>query len=143
MNVSDKNESVTRLRELLSPGEELYTTVTHVSPSGMTRWIRVLLIRDNHPVDISWHVARALQRPVNTRNHEGVETGGCGMDMGFELVYSLSRRLYPEGYECIGYDADGNSTGRICPANDHVNKPYPHVLMQHRDGGYALNQRWL
>lgn len=42
---------------------------------------------------------------------------GCGMDMGFHLVYSLSRVLFSPkqgGFECLGI-------GHYCPSNDHSN----------------------
>jgi hypothetical protein len=57
--------------------------------------------------------------------------GGAGMDMGFALVYNLSRSLYPNGFDCIG---------ESCPSNDHVNG---YNRSHHADGGYALQQSWL
>lgn len=62
--------------------------------------------------------------------------------MGFELVYSLSRTLFPDGFDCIG---EGDGYGTFCPSNDHSNdrtrdySPGRH----HGGGGYALRQRWL
>jgi len=134
----EAREAAERLREMLSPGDTVYTTVTHVSPSGMTRWIRVFVMRDNAPVDVSWLAARVLGWRVNTRNHGGVETGGAGMDMGFHLVYSLSRVLFRDRFGCIMSD------DVQCPANDHVNaRDWGRMEGQHSDSGYALNQRWL
>ena len=72
---------------------------------------------------------------------EGVIVNGCGMDMGFALVYNLSRTLYPQ-YNCTG----NRSWSDRCPSNTHVNKGddrdnySPKVV--HTDG-YALSQRWL
>ena len=132
----------------LRPGDTVYTTVSHVAASGMTRWIRVFVVRDNSPRDISWDVAKIAGYSVNTRNHEGVEVGGCGMDMGFHLVYSLSRTLFRDGFDCIQYTAQGtdlagNDWDKRCPSNDHTNDYRLHVLTHHSDGGYALKQRWL
>jgi hypothetical protein len=31
-------------------------------------------------------------------DRNGIRVGGCGMDMGFHLVYTLSRALFDDGY---------------------------------------------
>jgi hypothetical protein len=154
-------EHIEELRELLPPGSTVYTTVTHVARSGMTRWIRLLAFRDNAPLDISWQAARTMGWPVNSRNHEGIEVGGCGMDMGFHAVHTLSRYLYRDGFECIQYRVNPDGTlidlyqvsdydrSRRCSSNDHSNRVDPASLIRDGevyhdgDGGYALNQRWL
>jgi len=56
------------------------------------------------------------------------------MDMGFHLVYSLSRALYPDGFACVG---------DYCPSNDHSNGQPKDLRSHHRDGGYALRQEWI
>jgi hypothetical protein len=92
-------ESARVLREMFPPGSTAKTVLRHVAGSGMTRWISVI---SPECEDVSWHVAKVLGVPVNQGRHEGIRRGGCGMDMGFDLVYSLSRRLYPDGFECVG-----------------------------------------
>ena len=95
----------------------------------MSRSIKCFVASDGNIVDITWYVANALG---TTRDrYWGITRGGCGMDMGFDLIYSLSRTLYPNGFACIG---------EWCPSNDHSNRDYG---LAHSDGGYALNQRWL
>lgn len=37
---------------------------------------------------------------------------GCGMDMGFSLVYDLGRVLFRDNFRCIG---------KGCPSSDHDN----------------------
>ena len=56
------------------------------------------------------------------------------MDMGFHLVYELSRALYPAGFVC---------SGDKCNSNDHSNGDRDHSPHQHQDGGYALRCRWI
>lgn len=160
MKEKEHDEAVTYLRGLLYPGDTVYTTVTHVTSTGMTRWIRVLVMKDNQPVDISWHAGKALGLQVNTRSHDGVEVGGAGMDMGFHLVYSLSRVLFAGGWDCLQYHvavhgdivdlyhAPEYDRTRLCPSNDHSNRVDLHDLIvdgvvRHGDGGYALRHRWL
>lgn len=150
--MKNSDEALERLHEWLKPGDTLHTILRHRSASGMTRWITVIKLSpakdSDYPMggnngvqilDLDYNVSPVLGRPLSERWY-GVKCEGAGMDMGFELVYNLSRRLFPDGYGCIG---------KGCPANDHVNgdrnyEPHseeaPHW---HRDGGYALKQSWL
>lgn len=132
----DEEGSRERLLETVKPGDTLHTVVRHVTGSGMTRWIDVYKLEGGDAKYLSYWVAKVVESPINTGGHDGIKRGGCGMDMGFDLVYSLARALWPEGYACIG---EG------CPANDHANgdRDYTPGHVVHRDGGYALNQRWL
>jgi hypothetical protein len=120
------------LLSILKPGDTVQTILRHRSRSGMSRSIS--LVKDGK--DISYYVAQVLDMKID-QNHSGIKIGGCGMDMGFELVYTLSRVLFRDNFTCIGKD---------CPANDHVNSPYPDRKagsMKHSDAGYALRQEWL
>jgi hypothetical protein len=133
---ADRQRGQEFLADLLKPGDTVYANVNHVAPSGMTRWISLYVARGSDIIDISWHAAKLIGRPVNTRNHAGIECGGVGMDMGFELVYSLGRALWPEGVPC---------TGEHCLSNDHVNHwdgPRGEGVV-HSESGYALSKRWL
>lgn len=136
-------EYLETLREAFPPGTEVRTILRHVSRSGMLRSISVIGLDradTSYPLhDWSYAVGATVGSPID-RNNGGVRRTGAGMDMGFDLVYSLSRALYPDGFACIG---DG------CPSNDHSNYRgddwageygLEHV---HSNGGYALTQRWL
>ena len=117
----------------IKPGETIYTKLNHVSQSGMMRVIDLYVMRDNAPVRITWSAAKATDSTYN-RKHEGLQMGGCGMDMGFAAVYGLSYALFGKGFEC---------TGPNCPANDHSNGDRDYTPHMHSDGGYALKHRWL
>lgn len=141
------------LLKFLKPGATVYTTLLHVSRSGMQReiglWTIVVPTDGREPYNqyLSGYAAKLLGHRRGKR--DGVVVNGCGMDMGFAVVYELSRALWPNGHGCIG---EG------CPSNDHSNgdRDYtPHnadevsaltpgyVAHWHNDGGYALKQRWL
>jgi hypothetical protein len=130
----EKQEAIAYLKELLHPGDTVYTSLAHVSRSGMYRVINLYVMKDNQPVKIDWWVAK-LQQGYDER-WEGCKAGGCGMDMGFALVYNLSYVLF-NNYDCIG---DYPS----CPSPDHVNH-YPEGCREfkHHTDGYALKQRWM
>jgi hypothetical protein len=164
----ERDEAIARLHEWLKPGDTVYTIVRHVSRSGMSRDISVLIQTPEGMIHPNWAVARATgMRLVTAGGHDAIRIGGCGMDMGFALVYELSHRLWPEGFGCVG---DGCNGGTRCRSNDHSNgdrdytphgsfapkiagrdKPlasglYPDKQVHehwHRDGGYALHQEWL
>ena len=135
MRVSKANEkaALDRIREIVKAGDTLHTILRHCSRSGMSRAISMVLINGGD----SFHLDRLASRALGyTRNkkHNGLTIGGCGMDMGFAMVYDLSRALFPNGFEC---------TGERCPSNDHTNGDRDYTPHNHKDGGYAISQCWL
>ncbi len=130
---AERDEAIEFLRARIVPGDRLYTTMTHVSSSGMSRSIKVILIRDNDSMDISGFAGRALGWRCDDRRG-GVKVSGCGMDMGFHIVYSLSSVLFPNGHTC---------TGKGCPSNDHNNGDRNYRRHNHQSGGYAIRHSWM
>lgn len=134
---AERDLAILSLREMFPPNSTVTVLLRHVSQSGMMRAISVL----HNERDVSWLVSRATGFKFNTR-WDGLTVTGCGMDMGFHLIYSLSRALYgtPGAYVCNG-PSDGYETR--CYSNDHSNgAPYVAGAV-HSDGGYALYSRWL
>jgi hypothetical protein len=136
-------ESIIKLRGLLQPGYIVRTILRHVSRSGMNRRVSLVIAVGDDAKDITWLAAHALGDPVKNRagyvQDVGIEVGGCGMDVGFELVYNLGRVLWPKGFEC---------PGEKCQSNDHSNDPKCRRdtfkgQMHTGDGGYALRHEWL
>ena len=124
-------EAFARLREWLKPGDTVYTILRSVSRSGMQRTIGLVVFRDGRPLHPNHAAATVLDWRVD-RQRDGVKVNGCGMDMGFHLVSTLSSVLFPIGFRCIGLG---------CPSNDHAkSEAVPHW---HRHGEYALRQEWL
>ena len=121
---AEKKEAIAKLKKQLKPGDMVYTILRHVSRSGMSREISLVLKKKDCIFDISFYVAKALDNPIN-HDSGGVKIGGCGMDMGFALVYDLGRVMYPKGFKTKpGY---------------WRNEP----LEFETDGGYAFKQNWL
>ena len=89
-----------QLAELLPAGSTAYTVLRHVSRSGMSRDIDVIAIVDGEPRWVSGMMCAAFPRYFSRYgNRDAIRVGGCGMDMGFHLVDTLSRALYGEGYK--------------------------------------------
>jgi hypothetical protein len=124
-----REDAIQDLREILKLGDTVYNILNHVSKSGMSRAISSVIVVDGEIRNIDYLVGLAL----DMRHHKkgGLTIGGCGMDMGFAIVYELARVMYSDGFECIGDK---------CPANDHANGS---DVTHHKDGGYGLKQKWL
>lgn len=118
--------------EKLTPGTTIYTILRHVSQSGMARDIDIFIMGNDGPIMVTY-IAKELLG-LRWGKSQGVRMRGCGMDMGFALVYDLSRELNRTGFQCVG---DG------CPSNDHSNGDRDYTPHHHHDGGYALKHRWL
>ena len=133
---AERLEAIEYLRGILPPGSTVYTVLRHVSRSGMYRSIDLYVLdvdEHGHPGRrwISSYAARACGWKLDKR--DAIGAGGCGMDMGFHLVSTLSRVLYPDGFGCIGKGADESRTR--CPSNDHSNgdRDYtPHATAEPR-----------
>jgi hypothetical protein len=121
----EKQQAIDYLKTFLKPGSEVYTQVLHVSSSGMTREIKLLAVVDGQIRNISYKAAKVMQDKIG--NHDGIKISGCGMDMGFSLVYNLGRALFPDGFALPAskHGRNGNTSGHDT------------------DGGYALTQRWI
>ncbi len=137
-----KTEAVDYLRSILPVGSTVYTVLTNCSRSGMSRTIKCLVTRDaagsvasDDIADISRRVACALNLRI-AKHDGGIIVSGCGMDMGFHVVYELAATIFPDGALCIGDDT--------CPSNDHRNSGNFSLLDgKHTDGGYGLRHKWL
>lgn len=146
------------LRNLVKPGDTVYTILRHVSRSGMQRTIGVVVMADGKPFDVTGWVGKALGWSVD-RDRWGVKVGGAGMDMGFHLVYSLSWALWPDGFGCVGEGCPSSDHGNgdrsyavhhkarsragYCTACGHNGDDCHGAEHWHKDGGYALRHRWL
>ena len=93
----NKEEAIAKLKEAIKEGDTLYTQLKNVSKSGMTRHIAVRFLKDDYPYDYTYLASIALGWKLSDK-YDGIKVGGCGMDMGFHLIYSLSYALYGDGY---------------------------------------------
>lgn len=116
-----REQSRQQLLKWVKPGDTVHTILRHVSSSGMSRRISVLVTTPDGPLDVSGYVAQVLDMRRNDRDGALV-VGGCGMDMGFSVVYNLGYHLWPKGTA----EPHGKRNGE-----------------PDSDGGYALKHRWL
>lgn len=108
------------LKRWLQPGATVYTTLRHVSKSGMNRWIDFYTYVDNQPIRLTYLVALVCEYKYDIKR-EALKVQGGGMDMGFSVVYNLGCALWP--------------TGTSEPHGTRNGEPDYH-------GGYALRHSW-
>lgn len=121
-NQAERDDAHARLLHALYPGARVYTLLRHVSAAGMTRRISVLYVE--RETGLIRSADRLVARLLGYRQHDrgGLVVTGCGMDMGFHIVYSLGSALWPDG------------------------TPEPHGTRNgspDRVGGYALKHEWV
>jgi hypothetical protein len=142
------------LLEFITPGQTVYCILRHVAKSGMSRRISLFVIQNGELRDITGTAAVAMDRTLN-RDEFSIVVGGCGMDMGWHLVYCLSRCLFPDGFGIEGITSDGR---KVRPeTKEHAEHMLSHTAYAgisfrgrngdtsgwDNEGGYALTHRWL
>lgn len=157
----EQAEALERIREWVKPGDTVSCILRHVSSSGMTRVIQLVAFVDGEPRYLGYNAAIVLGMTYD-RKREGVKVQGCGMDMGFHLVYNLGRVLFPEGFgvKCNARDGECDYRARTkdeltksptLKGGAHYVKGVAHTFYGRNgddsgwdnDGGYALISRWL
>ena len=135
LDIKLEEEAINTLKSWIKAGDTLYTALNHVSTSGMFRLISVFAMVENEPINIDWYIEK-LGQYKRDKKRDGLRVYGCGMDMGFSVVYNLSSILYPE-YECL------ELKGKRCPSNFHVNSRIKGSTEPLHKDGYAVSQKWL
>lgn len=121
------------LGKFLKPGSRVYTVLRHVSSSGMSRRIdlychvRGKRVKDDYLQYLTGYFCVLAGYPRPPSGKQGVMVQGCGMDMGFHVVYTLGRYMWPKGFKLPKGERgrNGDTSG------------------SDTDGGYALSHSWL
>lgn len=93
---SDQAAARVYLETVLSHGDTIYCNLRSVARSGMSRTIDFYAMVHGEPNRITYSVAVLTD---NTTTKDGaLRVPGCGMDMGFAVVYDLAWKLYGDGY---------------------------------------------
>ena len=144
-------EAFDTLRKRLKPGDTVHTILDNVSRSGMSRYIRVVVLRDGEAMHPNYSVSVLLGYPRAKRG-DGMRVGGCGMDMGFHIVHSLGYALFGEEAEHGAGKAANELRKAIYEADKHYwhqqgKTEKPDWTKPGREwfggAGYALKHRWL
>jgi hypothetical protein len=117
-----RTKAFNTLHAILKPGDTVMCVLRSTSRSGMMRHISFFAGPDM--ADITTYIARLLDGKIDrdTGFQDGMKVAGCGMDMGFHIVYNLGHAMWPNGTP----EPHGTRNGDL------------DVF-----GGYALKSRWL
>lgn len=143
-----RQQTIEESKGLIKPGDTVYTLCESVPSFVTMRRIKCFIVVDGQIRDITYRV-----HIVSGYHMDGgcLIVRGCGMDMGFSVVYDFSRNLYREGFGVEGKTANGKP---YRPATQKAAKMAVKrgVVFSGRngndsgwdnDGGYALKQSWL
>lgn len=83
-------QAIKDLQTILKPGQEVYTIVRKVAPSGMSRVISLYIVEYGSVKCIDYTAGLALGWPDA---NPGIRVTGCGMCMLFHTVDTLGRTL--------------------------------------------------
>lgn len=118
-----KAQEIKNLKKHVKPGQTIYCVLRHVSGSGMNRRISFFRVdkKTGEIVCIDYAIS-IIAGYTRSKNAQGLNVSGCGMDMGFSVVHNLGYYLWPKG------------------------TPKPHGKRNGQpdsNGGYALKSAWL
>ena len=101
--IEQQETSITFLKENIKADNIIYTSLQSVSSTGMSRRLKIYIVKDNQIIDITYDTANALEYRYNFEKGSLI-IGGCGMDMGYYVVCSLTSllntRVTPENTNC-------------------------------------------
>ena len=103
----ERAEGIATIREIIAgdPKPVIYTVARRVSSGGygISMDLSLFYIKEGTPWNLTYYTGKVLG--LRVKNREGyniVNSTGGGMDLGFDLVYSLSWYLY-QGEDRAGY----------------------------------------
>jgi len=116
----DHDEAIATLHKFLKPNDRIGCILRHVSSSGMSRRISFVVATADGIRNLDHWIEGALGYRQSDKG--GLVVSGCGMDMGFSVVYNLGATMWPNGTP----EPHGHRNGE--PDNA---------------GGYALKHEWI
>jgi hypothetical protein len=132
----EKQEAIATLLSYIKPGQRVYTVLRRVGSSGMSRSISVVIPTKNKNRDETYlgitcldHLVAIALGYTRDRKWDGLKVSGAGMDMGFHLVYSLGRTLFPNGGD-LKFSRRKGQEERLGNKTE-------------TDGGYLLQHEWI
>ena len=96
-DISVEEKAIHTLQELAPPASRIYVVVRYVSSNGMRRHMSFFAIQHNVPMCLDRLIVDAGLFPWN-KARTALLVSGCGMDMGFHVVYELAYLIYKNGY---------------------------------------------
>lgn len=96
--IYDRENAIAFLKGIVNEGDTVYTVIRGVSASGMSRSMDLFVVRNNQILRITSRVVDAIGGSWDKKRC-CLRVSGCGMDMGFAVVYDLASVLFQDGYK--------------------------------------------
>ncbi len=103
-----KAEAMEYLKRNLAEGDTVFYIVKNVSNSGMYRHIDFYTFKVKDVFDegeprvqkvwLSGAISKVLGYPLKQKTNS-LGVSGCGMNMGFAVIYNLAEVLFDDGYK--------------------------------------------
>jgi len=99
-NEEEREKIKNELKELLEKGNKtIYQVALNVGSYGTSRTIaNFIATGKGEIINIDWYICKILSYVKFDDDRRGTRVYGCGMDMGFYIVYHLGIALYNDGY---------------------------------------------
>jgi hypothetical protein len=118
----EKQAAIEIIKNHVKPGDTISCVLRHVSRSGMMRHISFFANHaDGGLICLDYQIGKACDYK-QAKGGPGIKVSGCGMDMGFAVVYELGQTLWPRGTDKPHGTRNGEPDS---------------------NGGYALTHRWI
>lgn len=90
-----REEQIAGLKEIMPVGSTVYGIMDHVSASGMSAIIRIIIFKDNYPLWPCYgvHIVTGMRR-VSRNGRDGIRVNGCGFNRLQHVVDNISYALY-------------------------------------------------
>lgn len=92
--IETKEDAIAKLKEMIQPGDTIYTIVKHVSKSRQSRAISFYVVDSSRNIlVIDYYMSLVLEVPFDKKN-QGLKIQGDGMDMCWHTVTNLSHLIF-------------------------------------------------
>lgn len=98
-NELKKKSALDHMKKTFKKGDTIYTQLIKSTPNG-TVYFRLRYIKDNRPYQCSYHYSKIMDHKLDQNNSYSIKMPFGNMDMGFNTVYNLCKKIWDDGYYC-------------------------------------------
>lgn len=95
--VMEYTEYELKALEYIQKSGTIYVISNHTAASGMSRVLKLVYVLNNEILTVPSGLMEKAGFKWN-KKHGGWKIAGCGMDMGFAMVYAFCLTHYDNGY---------------------------------------------
>ena len=89
--------AIEHMKRTFNKGDTIFTQLHKRTPNG-TIYIYLRYIKNNRPYQCTYHYSEIFDHKLDKNNGYTIKRGFGNMDMGFQTVYELCRKIWDDGY---------------------------------------------